>query len=44
VGYLDPPTRITLTKAGELGFDGDHSALYADAIAPLLQPAWKKCA
>ena len=41
---IDPPTRITLTKAGEPGFNDDHSALYADAIAPLLQSAWRRCA
>jgi hypothetical protein len=44
VGDLDPPTRIILTKAGEPGFDGDHSARYASAIAPLVQSAWRKCA
>ena len=44
VGYLDPPTRITLAKAGEPGFNDDHSALYAEAVAPLLQSAWRKCA
>ena len=37
VGYLDPPTRITLTKAGEPGFDDDHGHLYAPVIGPLLQ-------
>ena len=37
VGYLDPPTRITLTKAGETDFDQDHSHLYSAVIGPLLQ-------
>jgi hypothetical protein len=36
VGFLDPPTRITLTKSGEPGFDGDHSPVYADVLGPLL--------
>lgn len=36
IGYLDPPTRITLTKAGDPDFDGDHGHIYADAIGPLL--------
>jgi len=37
IGYLDPPTRVTLTKAGEPGFDDDHSPMYAAAITPILQ-------
>jgi hypothetical protein len=37
IGYLDPPTRVTLTKAGEPGFDDDHSPIYAAAITPILQ-------
>ncbi len=44
VGYVDPPTRITLTKSGAPGFDGDHSALYAEAIAPLLPQPMRECA
>jgi hypothetical protein len=34
IGYLDPPIRLTLTAAGEPGFGGDHSELYAHAIPP----------
>ncbi len=37
VGYLHPPSRVTLTKSGEPGFEGDHVHLYAAAIDPLLQ-------
>ena len=37
VGYLDPPTRITLTKAGQTGFEDDHRPLYAEAIHPILK-------
>jgi hypothetical protein len=36
VGYLDPPTRATLTRSGQPDFDGDHSRLYAAVIGPLL--------
>lgn len=32
ITYLDPPTRDRLTDRGMPNFDGDHSALYADAI------------
>jgi len=32
--YLDPPVRELLTKRGQPGFDGDHSAAYAGALPP----------
>jgi hypothetical protein len=38
IGYLDPPTRLTLTERGAADFEGDHSAQYAGVVcasAPL---------
>lgn len=32
IGYLDPPTRLTLTERGATDFDGDHSSHYAGII------------
>lgn len=37
IGYLDPPTRIILTKTGEPGFEGDHRPFYSHVIGKLLQ-------
>src|SRR5262249_46509652 len=32
IGYLDPPTRLTLTERGAPGFEGDHSDKYAGIV------------
>lgn len=37
IGYLDPPTRATLTRRGLPGFDGDHSDRWGRV--PVLQRA-----
>ena len=33
IGYLDPPTRETLTQRGASNFDGDHHASYAAILS-----------